>query len=69
MQSLPVQSRIIKTVYFSPENGRLLIRFKNGEERHFADVPEVVVKTLVQAPSPGQYYLDVIRKQFPRLAA
>ncbi|MGO6905518.1 KTSC domain-containing protein, partial [Rhizobium ruizarguesonis] len=32
MEELSVTSKIIKSVYFSQEDGRLRICFKNGEE-------------------------------------
>ncbi|OJF92010.1 KTSC domain-containing protein [Pararhizobium antarcticum] len=69
MQNLPVQSRIIKSVWFSREDGRLLVCFKSGEERRFEGVLEDVVLNMVAAPSPGQHYIDHIRTKFKRLAA
>lgn len=67
MKELAVSSRIIKSVYFSQEDGQLRIRFKSGEERLFRDVPEQAVTAMVNAPSPGQHYLDKIRPQFQRV--
>ncbi|OLP55422.1 KTSC domain-containing protein [Rhizobium rhizosphaerae] len=69
MQKLPVQSRIIDSVYFSPENGQLQIRFRNGEERRFEGLAESDATALCAAPSPGHHYLEHIRKRFRRLAA
>lgn len=67
MKELAVSSRIIKSVFFSQEDGQLRIRFKNGEERLFRDVPEQAVKALVDSASPGQHYIDNIRPQFVRV--
>ena len=69
MQELQVRSRIISSVYFDPRDGRLRIVFRNGEERLFDRVPERSVLELVNAPSPGNYYLDHIRTRFRRVAA
>lgn len=69
MRELPVQSKIIKAVYFSPEDGRLRIRFQGGEERLFENVPEEEAENLAAAPSPGEYYIENIRSRFPRAAA
>jgi hypothetical protein len=69
MQKIPVQSRIVNAVYFSQDDGKLRIRFKNGEERLFDGVPEAVVQEMVTAESPGSYYIENIRKNFTRLAA
>ena len=69
MHEVPVKSRIIQNVYFSQEDGRLRICFRNGEERLFEGVPADDVRTMVMAPSPGQYYIDRIRKRYRRIAA
>ena len=69
MRELPVQSRIISSVYFSQEDGRLRIVMKNGQERLFDGVPAQEALSMVSAPSPGQYYIDNIRTQFRRVAA
>lgn len=69
MKQLAVTSKIIKSVYFSPEDGQLRICFKNGEERNFRDVPEAEVTAMCAAESPGQHYIHHISRQFPRIAA
>lgn len=69
MQQYPVRSRIIKGVFFSQDDGKLRIWFKNGEIRDFTGVPKSEVVAMCEAESPGQHYIDRIRKQFPRLAA
>ncbi|KQS64532.1 hypothetical protein ASG39_11295 [Rhizobium sp. Leaf371] len=69
MQQLPVTSRIITAVFFNPEDGQLHLRLKNGEERRFTGVAEADVQAMIEAPSPGQHYIDHIRTKFPRLAA
>lgn len=69
MHEVPVKSRIIQNIYFSQEDGRLRICFRNGEERLFEGVPADDVSTMVTAPSPGQYYIDRIRTRYRRIAA
>lgn len=69
MIEVPVTSRIIKSVYFSQEDGQLRICFKNGEERRFEGVAETKVAEMCTAESPGQYYIEHIRRQFRRIAA
>ncbi|WP_337266062.1 KTSC domain-containing protein [Oryzifoliimicrobium ureilyticus] len=69
MKEVSVNSRIIKSIYFRPEDGRLYIQFKNGEERLFEGVTEEAIHAMVAAPSPGQHYIDHIRTRFKRLAA
>ncbi|WP_082475621.1 MULTISPECIES: KTSC domain-containing protein [unclassified Rhizobium] len=67
MKQLPVNSRIITAVFFNPEDGQLHLRLKNGEERRFLGVGEADVHAMIDAPSPGQHYIDHIRTKFPRL--
>lgn len=69
MQKLPVDSKIIRSVYFSREDGQLRICFKNGEERLFEGVPSKEAQAMVSSSSPGHYYLERIRGQFKRVAA
>jgi len=69
MQNLPVNSRIVKEVYFSQEDGQLRIRFHNGDERRFTGVPEAEVIAMCKSGSPGNYYIAHIRRRFLPLAA
>lgn len=69
MTALPVQSRMIEAVYFSPEDGQLRIRMHNGEERLFAGVSPDDAEALVSSPSPGRHYAEEFRTKFQRLAA
>ena len=66
---LPVTSALIEAAYFSPEDGKLRIRMRNGEEQIFGDVDENAVNSLVTAPSPATYYLEHIKDKFPKRAA
>jgi len=68
MKELPVSSRIIRSVYFSQEDGQLRICFRNGEESLFSDVPKDAAFEMVNSASPGQYYINRIRQKFPRVA-
>ena len=69
MQRMPVTSALIEAVYFSPEDGKLRIRMRNGEEQIFGDVDVGAVNSLVTASSPGTYYLENLRDKFPKRAA
>lgn len=69
MQKIPIQSRLIESIYFSSNDGKLHLRMHGGEVRLFEGVPEKEVWALTEAPSPGRYYIDKIRECYPRLAA
>lgn len=68
MKSIDVSSRIIKSVYFNPEGGQLMLCFKNGEERRFEGVPVAAVEEMAQSKSPGTYYIKEIRTKYRRAA-
>lgn len=69
VQKIPVQSRLIESIYFNPDDGKLHLRMHGGEVRLFEGVPEKEVEAMTEAPSPGRYYIDNIRSRYPRLAA
>jgi hypothetical protein len=69
MQQVPVTSQLIEAVFFSPVDGQLRIRMRDGDDRLFSGVAEGDVASLVTAPSPDTYYLEKIRDKFPRKAA
>ncbi|TCR85789.1 KTSC domain-containing protein [Rhizobium sp. BK376] len=66
---LAVDSRLIESIYFGQADGRLRIRFRNGEQRLFEGVPEEEALAMAVAPSPGRYYADRIKPNFKRIAA
>jgi hypothetical protein len=66
---LTVESRLIESIHFGQTDGRLYIRFRNGEERLFEGVPEEEAFAIALAPSPGRYYADRIKPNFKRIAA
>lgn len=61
-----VNSRLIDEVYFSSRDKILQVYLMDGEKRTFKDVPESIVNEMISASSPGQYYLDHIRRKFQR---
>lgn len=67
MKEFPVSSRIIESVFFSQDDGRLYIRFKNGEERLFTGVPQEAAAAMVSAASPGHHYIEYIRTKYQRV--
>lgn len=69
MVELAVESRIIRLLAYDQEQHRLRIEFKNGAVRIFSGVPPKTVNALVNAKSPGTYYIDHIRANFEKLAA
>jgi KTSC domain len=66
MEKLRFYSRLINEAYFSRSENTLKLFLVGGRERTFKDVPEAIVNEMIGASSPGQYYLDHIRKKFKR---
>lgn len=67
-EDLPVRSRSIAGIHFSPTDGLLHIRFADGEEALFNGVAPGEALALAAAPSPDDYYAENIRKQHSRAA-
>jgi hypothetical protein len=69
MTEILVKSRIISSLAYDSDGRKLHIVFKNKQVRLFADVPPHVVRDMVSSQSPGQFYIEHIRKNFARIAA
>ena len=69
MTEIMVKSRIISFLAYDREHRRLQIEFRNGSVRVFTGVPLRIVSALVNAKSPGSYYIDHIRMNFDRVAS
>jgi hypothetical protein len=67
MEWISVMSSLIEAVRYDDDTKQLDIHFLNGEVRHFGVVPAYVVKALIAAKSPGRFYMDEIRNNYPRL--
>jgi hypothetical protein len=67
MEWMAVKSSLIEAVRYDDKVKRLDVHFINGEVRYFGVVPAEVVKGLVAAKSPGRFYMDEIRRVYPRL--
>ena len=68
MQQVNVKSRMIESIHFSQEDGKLRVCFVNGAEKHFTGVPAAVVSEMVSCTSPGNYYLERVRNVYRRAA-
>lgn len=62
-----LKSTLINAVRYNDRTKRLDLYLFNGQIRQFSNVPPEVVIKLVNARSPGRYYMKVIRNKYPRL--
>jgi hypothetical protein len=67
MKHIDIKSRLIRSVYYDESGGQLQLFFEGGGERRFRGVPEAAVVALVEAASPGQHYVDSIRRKYERI--
>ena len=58
-----VQSSQINEVGYDAEASKLGIRFSNGGEYHYANVPSHIHNSLLSAPSVGRYFGSYIKNQ------
>ncbi len=68
MEQITIASRIIDTIHFTQEDGRLRVCFVNGAERTFTGVPSDIVREMASSASPGDYYLQNVRNCYRRAA-
>jgi VanZ family protein len=68
LQQLPVESRLVKSIYFDRQDGQLRIRLSNGHDRLFVGVTEDAALAISAAESPGNYYLTQFKTRYERAA-
>lgn len=61
-----LQSQLIDAVEYNEQRRMLRLSLVDGSKRIFSEVPKTIVENLIAAQSPGNFYIDHIRSQFPR---
>lgn len=61
-----LKSQLIDAVEYNEQMRMLRISLVDGSKRIFSDVPKSIVDNLITAQSPGNFYIDHIRRHFPR---
>lgn len=62
MEYFTVSSTNIQSVGYDPESMTLAVNFASGTEYHYYGVPADVVEQFRQAPSPGRFLNEQIKK-------
>lgn len=60
----PVDSSNISGVFYDEGNALLYVKFNNGAEYRYQDVPKDVYHELLSDPSPGAYLHDSIKGSY-----
>ena len=63
MNFVPVKSSTVDSVAFDSATGILGVRFKNGTEYHYFNVPEYIYNGLLSAKSVGKYLDENVKKK------
>jgi len=69
MTRIPLTSRLIESVQYSPDTRALHIWFRSRRHRTFSDIPPAKFENLIHADSPGfyyAYYIAPIAQKVPR---
>ena len=61
----PVSSSAISSVGYDPESETLEVEFSSGAVYEYYDVPSKVYRSLMSAPSKGQFLARRIRDRYP----
>ena len=64
MEMTPVTSSLLKAVAYDPEKEELHVELRKGGKYIYREVTLPVYKALLQADSPGHYFLTHIRGQY-----
>ena len=64
MQMVPVRSRVLVAVGYSPLAHELRVQFRGWRIYAYQGVPERIYEELLAAPSKGRYYNRVIRGHY-----
>jgi hypothetical protein len=64
MDRVQVNSSNIKEAGFDPASNTLELMFSNGRVYQYFDVPPHVYTSLVNAPSPGQFFHQDVRGSY-----
>jgi hypothetical protein len=62
---LAVQSRLLASVAYEPEQAILQLEFRGGSVYQYSQVPRSTYQALLQAASKGAYFNRHIRNIFP----
>lgn len=65
MEMISVQSSSLRSVGFDPTTSTLRVQFVKGKLYEYAGVPLDVYRSLLDAPSLGQYFNRYIRNIYP----
>lgn len=60
----PISSSMLAAVEYDTDSETLEVTFNNGRTYAYENVPQQEYEGLVNAPSPGRYYLNAIKDQF-----
>jgi hypothetical protein len=63
-QWVPVTSSRLDAVMYESDSRVLSIRFRNGAEYSYQDVPREIARGLTSATSPGRFYADNIKGRY-----
>ena len=65
MNETPLLSSVLTGFRYDPDLQQLWLRFRTGDIYLYQMVPPVVIQSLINAPSQGQYFNSAIRGCFP----
>ncbi len=60
----PVTSRSLKSIGYAPAKRMLEVEFHDGSVYRYLNVPAIVHRDLLAAPSIGAYFAHFIKTQF-----
>lgn len=65
MKRVPVESKVLRSVGYDPDERILEIEFLSDEVYRYFVVPRSVHAALMESESPGRYFNQTIRDRYP----
>lgn len=65
MKRTPVESKVLRSIGYDPDERILEIEFLSDEVYRYFVVPRSVHAALMESESPGRYFNQTIRDRYP----
>ena len=66
LEVIEVQSKLLKTLIWDHTRNQMMVKFIESPIYVYPDVPREVFDRLINAKSKGQFFLSIIKKQYPK---
>lgn len=66
LEVVEVKSKFVNTIMWDHKANRMMVKFVDSPIYVYPDVPRSVFNDMLKAPSKGKFFLNIIKKQYPK---